>query len=340
MTAYSSQLTPHETGTVVLVTGGCGYIGSHVVRQLSEAGRKVVVVDNLSTGFADALVHGEELVVGDRADPAVLAAVFDRYRITQVLHFAASIVAPESVGNPLKFYGNNTRNTFNLLQSCVAHGVEQFIFSSTAAVYGIPEKGEAGEDSPLNPINPYGTSKLMSEWMLRDVGFAHGLKYVALRYFNVAGADPQARMGQRTPEATHLIKVACQAALGIRDAVSIYGTDYPTPDGTGIRDYIHIEDLASAHLAALAYLERGGESTRLNVGYGQGSSVREVIEVVKKVSGVDFPVVTAERRPGDPDCLVARADRIRRELGWEPLFADLKTIVEDAWRWERKLAGK
>ena len=340
MTAYATQLTPRETGTVVLVTGGCGYIGSHVVRQLSEAGRKVVVVDNLSTGFADALVHGEVLVVGDLADPAVLAAVFDRYRITRVLHFAASIVAPESVGNPLKFYGNNTRNTFNLLQSCVARGVEQFIFSSTAAVYGIPEKGVAGEDSPLNPINPYGTSKLMSEWMLRDVGVAHGLKYVALRYFNVAGADPQARMGQRTPEATHLIKVACQAALGIRDAVSIYGTDYPTPDGTGIRDYIHIEDLASAHLAALAYLERGGESTRLNVGYGQGSSVREVIEVVKKVSGVDFPVVTAERRPGDPDCLVARADRIRRELGWEPRFADLKTIVEDAWRWERKLAGK
>ena len=238
----------------VLVTGGAGYIGSHVVRQLSEAGFTVVVYDNLSTGFAEALVHGEKLVLGDLSDTARLDALFVEYGFRTVLHFAASIVAPESVTLPLKYYGNNTRNTLNLLSACVKHGVERFVFSSTAAVYGMPENGVAAEESPTVPINPYGTSKLMSEWMLRDAAFAHGLKYVALRYFNVAGADPQARMGQRTPEATHLIKVCCQAALGLRDKVSVYGTDYPTPDGTGIRDYIHIEDLASAHLAALRYL--------------------------------------------------------------------------------------
>ncbi len=324
----------------VLVTGGCGYIGSHVVRQLSEAGYGVVVYDNLSTGFADALIHGETLVQGDLADTERLAALFSQYRFKTVLHFAAAIVAPESVTNPLKYYGNNTRNTLNLLQACVAAGVERLIFSSTAAVYGMPDGGQAAEESPTVPINPYGTSKLMSEWMLRDTAAAHPLRYVALRYFNVAGADPQARMGQRTPEATHLIKVSCQAALGMRDAVSVFGTDYETPDGTGIRDYIHIEDLASAHLAALAYLEKGGNSTMINVGYGQGSSVREVISTVKKVSGVDFPVSEAPRRPGDPAMLVARAGRIRELLGWVPRFNDLTTIVADAWRWESKLQGR
>lgn len=323
----------------ILVTGGCGYIGSHVIRQLTESGRRVVVYDNLSTGFRDALIHGEELIEGDLADRGRLEDAFRRYRFATVMHFAASIVAPESVSQPVKYYGNNTRNTLGLLEHCITYGVERFIFSSTAAVYGYPEGGGASEESPPAPINPYGTSKLMSEWMLRDVSAAHGMRYAVLRYFNVAGADPQARIGQRTPEATHLIKVACQAALGLREKVSIYGTDYQTPDGTGIRDYIHIEDLASAHLSALGYLEKGGAPTTMNVGYGRGCSVREVLQMVREVSGVDFRIEEAGRRPGDPASLVARAGKIGELTGWQPKHDDLRTIVADAWRWEKRRVG-
>lgn len=322
----------------VLVTGGAGYIGGHVVRQLTEAGYDVTVFDNLSTGSAQALIHGEKLIVGDLADTKALDEVIKSKKFKTILHFAAAIIAPESVSLPLKYYSNNTKNTLNLLQASVENRVENFIFSSTAAVYGIPQNGVAGEESPTTPINPYGTSKLMSEWMLRDVAFAHAIRHVALRYFNVAGADPLCRMGQRTINATHLIKVCCQAALGLRKSVEIFGTDYETTDGTGVRDYIHIEDLASAHLSALEYLHKGNVSNTFNVGYGTGSSVRQVIEMVKNVSGVDFCVEESPRRPGDPANLVAKADKIR-STGWLPRFNSLETIVRDAWHWEQKMTA-
>jgi UDP-glucose 4-epimerase len=317
----------------ILVTGGAGYIGSHVVRQLGEAGRQVVVLDNLSTGFQEAVLYGD-LVEGDTSDETLVTQVLRDYDVDSVMHFAAHTIVPESVSNPLKYYGNNTCATRNLLECCQAHRVRHFIFSSTAAVYGIPPEGVAHEDSPTAPINPYGTSKLMSEWMLRDLAAATDLRYVALRYFNVAGCDPEGRIGQSTPNATLLIKVACEAAVGRRDQVSIFGTDYPTPDGTGVRDYIHVEDLADAHLKALSYLESGGESVTLNCGYGHGYSVREVLSMVKRVHGSPIPIRESSRRAGDPPSLIARAEAIRTRLGWTPRFDDLEKIVESALNWE------
>jgi UDP-glucose 4-epimerase len=320
----------------VLVTGGAGYIGSHVVRQLGEAGQKVVVLDNLSTGFRSAVTHGT-LVVGDTGDRELVSRVLAEHRVTAILHFAAHTIVPESVSNPLKYYGNNTCATRNLIECAVESRISHFIFSSTAAVYGTPEGGLAAEDTPPAPINPYGASKLMSEWMLRDASAAHGFHYVALRYFNVAGADPGGRIGQSTRAATLLTKVACEAAVGKRPHVAIFGTDYPTPDGTGIRDYIHVEDLATAHLDALAYLRRGGSSTTLNCGYGHGYSVRDVIAAVDRASGTPLLRREEPRRPGDPPVLVAVAERIRSVLGWKPRYDDLDFIVQSALSWERRL---
>lgn len=320
----------------ILVTGGAGYIGSHVVRQLGEAGERVVIIDNLSTGFRDSVLHGD-LVMGDTGDRALVAGVLKNYDVSSVLHFAAHTIVPESVANPLKYYGNNTCSTRNLLECCRDAGVEHFIFSSTAAVYGVPESGLASEDTPNAPINPYGTSKLMSEWMLRDLAAATDLKYVALRYFNVAGSDPGGRIGQSTRDATLLIKVACEAAVGKRESVSIFGTDYPTPDGTGIRDYIHVEDLAGAHLSALDYLRKGGTSTTLNCGYGHGYSVREVLDTVQRVAGKNLTINEIPRRAGDPPMLVADCSRIKKSLGWRAKYDDLGLIVKTSLDWERKL---
>jgi UDP-glucose 4-epimerase len=320
----------------VLVTGGAGYIGSHVVRQLGEAGEDVVVLDNLSTGFRAALASGT-LVVGDTGDRALVSRLLAEHRIGAILHFAAHTIVPESVAHPLKYYSNNTCATRNLLECAVEAGTRHFIFSSTAAVYGIPPGGLASEDSPTVPINPYGTSKLMSEWMLRDASDAHGFGYVALRYFNVAGADPGGRIGQSTRQATLLTKVACEVAVGKRSHVSIFGTDYATPDGTGIRDYIHVEDLATAHLDALRYLRQGGQSTILNCGYGRGYSVREVITAVERANGTPLARREEPRRAGDPPVLIAAAGRIREVLGWQPRHDDLDFIVQTALRWERRL---
>lgn len=318
----------------VLVTGGAGYIGSHVVRQLGEAGYDVVVYDNLSTGHAWAVTHGE-LVVGDLADTETLNALFEQHRFSAVLHFAAHIVVPESVTDPLKYYSNNTRNTLNLLGVMNRHGVSRIVFSSTAAVYGMPDQTVLTEDLPLAPINPYGASKMMSERMIMDLANAGDLTYVILRYFNVAGADPQTRLGQATPEATHLIKVACECATGARDGMQIFGTDYDTRDGTCVRDYIHVEDLASAHVRALEYMNEGGDSQVLNCGYGRGFTVREVIDVVQRLSGVAFRVSETGRREGDPEALMADNSRIRRTLDWQPAYDDLDTIVQTALDWER-----
>jgi UDP-glucose 4-epimerase len=320
----------------VLVTGGAGYIGSHVVLQLRARNESVVVLDDLSTGFRQA-VGDTPLVIGDVGDRALLARVLAEHRIGTVMHFAAKTIVPESVREPLRYYGNNTAATRNLLEACMQSGARRFVFSSTAAVYGIPAGGVAREDMPLAPINPYGTSKLMSEWILRDLAAVSDFRYVSLRYFNVAGSDTQCRIGQATAKATLLVKVACEAVVGKRPHVSIYGTDYDTPDGTGIRDYIHVEDLARAHLCALDYLRSGGASQVLNCGYGHGYSVREVLASVNRVAGRAITVIEEPRREGDPDRLVAAAGRVRSVLGWEPRLDDLDEIVRTSLRWEEKL---
>jgi UDP-glucose 4-epimerase len=323
----------------ILVTGGAGYIGSHMVRTLGEQGHEVVVLDNLSTGSRDSVLHGT-LLVADLADAAGLDALFAREKFDAIAHFAAHVVVDESVREPAKYYRNNFVNALNLVETCIRHGVGRFIFSSTAAVYGIPERIPVSEDALLLPINPYGASKRMVEQVLQDVSHASGLRYVALRYFNVAGADPQTRIGQRYKEATHIITVSLRTALGVRNEVKIFGTDYATPDGTCIRDYIHVDDLIDAHVLALDHLARGGGSRVFNCGYGHGYSVKEVVGEVKKVTGVDFRVIETGRREGDPPALVADSSRIRKELGWKPKYDDLAYIIKTAWDWEKKLHGK
>ncbi len=323
----------------VLVTGGAGYIGSHVVKQLGEAGHDIVVYDNLSTGYEWAVTYGQ-LVVGDLENVDQLDAVFAEHNFEAVLHFAAHIVVPESVENPLKYYRNNTRNTLNLLGLIEKYKTPYMVFSSTAAVYGMPDVKVISEDVPLNPINPYGASKMMSEQMIRDLSFASGLKHVILRYFNVAGADVQSRLGQATPAATHLIKVACECVTGAREGMMVFGTDYETRDGTCIRDYIHVDDLAKAHVMALDFMVNGGESQTLNCGYGRGFTVTEVIEMVKEKSGKAFPVERVGRRAGDPDALMADNTKIKQVLGWSPDYDDLAVIVKSALDWEAKWQQK
>ncbi|MCB1926191.1 MAG: UDP-glucose 4-epimerase GalE [Gammaproteobacteria bacterium] len=323
----------------ILVTGGAGYIGSHTVRQLGEAGERVVTLDNLSKGFRENVLFGE-FVEGDTADQTLVSRVLREHAIDTVIHFAAHTIVPESVADPLKYYRNNTCATRNLLECCADAGVKHFVFSSTAAVYGIPESQQCFEDTPTQPINPYGMSKLMTEHMLRDLGAASDLRYVILRYFNVAGSDPQGRIGQSTPGATLLMKVAAEHAVGKRDAVYIFGTDYPTADGTGIRDYIHVEDLADAHLKAIDHLRGGGDSQILNCGYGHGYSVREVLDMVERVHGSPLNIIEQKRRAGDPPALIAGADRVRDVLGWTPRYDDLEEIVRSSLNWEHTLQSR
>lgn len=321
----------------VLVTGGAGYIGGHMVLALLDAGEEVVVLDDLSTGFSWAVPDPAILVVGDAGDAARLKAICAEHRIEAIAHFAAKIVVPDSVADPLGYYFSNTVKARALAEFAIRNGIRNFIFSSTAAVYGEPAVNPIFETAQPAPINPYGRSKLMVEWMLEDAAKAHDFSYVALRYFNVAGADPKGRLGQSTPNATHLIKVAVQAALGLRPGIDIYGTDYPTADGTCIRDYIQVSDLITAHMLALGHLRGGGESLVLNCGYGHGHSVREVIDVVKQVSNTNFEVRLSGRRAGDAAALVAGANAIRNRLGWRPRYDDLNEIVRQAYQWERKL---
>jgi UDP-glucose 4-epimerase len=324
----------------ILVTGGAGYIGSHMVHERTDAGEAVVVLDNLSTGFRFLVPSAVPVVIGSTGDQDLITRVIAQHKVDAIIHFAASIVVPESISDPLGYYRNNTINTTLLLQAAVAAGVKHFIFSSTAAVYGNPAAVPVREDASTNPISPYGTSKLMSEIVLHDTAKASDLRFVALRYFNVAGADPKLRTGQATPQATHLIKVTAETVLGRREKISVFGTDYPTADGTCIRDYIHVTDLARAHAAALAYLRRGGASATFNCGYGHGYSVLEVLETARRVSGRNFAVEFTGRRAGDPAALVADVTRIQTTLDWRPMFDNLETIVTHALAWERQLAAR
>jgi len=324
----------------VLVTGGAGYIGSHMVLALTDAGEDMVVVDNLSTGYWWAVSPKAKLVEGDIGDEALLTRLMSEHAFDAVIHFAGSIVVPDSVTDPLGYYLNNTVKSRLLMHCAVKAKVPRFIFSSTAAVYGNPATQPVFESALPAPISPYGTSKLMTETMLRDSHAAYGLQYVALRYFNVAGADPQGRSGQSTPRATHLIKVACQTALGQRGHMDVFGTDYDTPDGTCLRDYIHVSDLIAAHVDALSHLRKGGESGIFNCGYGKGYSVLEVIKAVQKAHGAGFQVNMGPRRAGDPAAIVAGADRVRQVLGWQPKYDDLDLIVNSALAWEQRLASR
>ncbi|MAM93638.1 UDP-glucose 4-epimerase GalE [Parvibaculum sp.] len=324
----------------ILVTGGAGYIGSHAVIDLLGAGEEVVILDNLSTGFDWAVQDAATLHVGDIADTDLLDGILRDHAVEAVIHFAGSIVVPESVSDPLKYYLNNTAKSRTLIERCVANGVRHFIFSSTAAVYGMLDISPATEDAALKPMSPYGRSKLMTEWMLQDVAAAHDMTYAALRYFNVAGADPKGRVGQSTANATHLIKVACQTALGQRSHIEVFGDDYPTPDGTCIRDYIHVSDLAAAHTAALHYLRKGGDSLVANCGYGHGFSVRDVLGAVERAAGHSFEVRQAPRRPGDPASIVSDPSLIKRTLGWQPAHDELDKIVAHALAWEKRLGER
>ena len=324
----------------VLVTGGAGYIGSHMVLELVAVGEKVVVLDNLSTGSRANVAASVPIILGDAGDENTVRALLRHHKVEAIIHFAGSIVVPDSVTDPLGYYNNNTVKSRALMAAAVVCGVKHFIFSSTAAVYGMPSVNPVTEQTALKPISPYGTSKLMTELMLADTARAHDFRYAALRYFNVAGADPQGRTGQSTPRATHLIKVACQTALGQHPALNVYGTDYETPDGTCVRDYIHVSDLARAHLAALHHLRAGGASDIFNCGYGRGYSVLDVIAAVKKASGADFKVKYAPRRAGDPAALVASAIHIGNVLGWQPELADLDTIVAHAFAWEAHISQR
>jgi UDP-glucose 4-epimerase len=321
----------------VLVTGGAGYIGSHMVRALVDANERIVVIDNLSTGFSAFLPEAVPLFIGDAGDENLVEGVIKQHGVDSIIHFAGSVVVPDSMRDPLGYYRNNTMTTQSLLKAAVKSGVKRFIFSSTAAVYGNPDQVPVREDAPTRPLSPYGSSKLMTEIMLHDVASAHGMDYVVLRYFNVAGADPQARIGLATVGATHLLKIAVEAATGQRAKVDVFGTDYPTPDGSCIRDFIHVSDLAQAHNAALSYLRGGGSSMTLNCGYGRGYSVLETIEAVRRVSGRNFAVQTAPRRSGDIMSMIADTSRIRSVLDWTPQYDNLETIAAHALAWEAKL---